>query len=710
MRKEDLKRPQKEDKLDLIKERIFLNLLLFLVLASNLKPQIPLNGFCNYSVDNSGTGYNILVDLTKPFEKIPRFVAFSELNGELTHFLIDKDATVTQKKRQFTPFNVAKAISSKFLTGGNSKIFFITEKANHAGLIYFDDNGIYTGFLIETLESTPENISEGIVFKNKESVFLLSGVGYNGLTLLTPRDNGFTKKNILSGSAFSNAIFIDLNHNGFDDIAAYNLTAGNLEFYFNDGSGNFNLIRSIPGFSTVKNLIKVDFDKDGYNDFIITSGKNVTIFFGDPLTSYKKTITIELKQIIETIELADFNGDGNSDIAYFGLDRAAISIVLQKSPGLFFDEFKILKNGKYRNITTGQLNGSTFLASFTESGSLEIISKLNQIRDLKHLVFPGKPANLGVFNDESSQLPGIAYTDISEKSFNIILNNSKGIPEKFIRFQLQQHKKRFLVTGINSEQIAFIFYDFGDNAVELMRMNLKTLSINRNVYYLKGALREIKLGNNLTSGNAILNIICRSKQGLIFSKLEISTNNINEKSFQTEIQNSVYTVAGNFNDFFVWTSKKDSLVLKKVSFGLAGGSNQIISVATVLSQKLKCFTIPDIKSNTDAFISIEENKNNSLTFDKDKFSVKRNSSLIQPEFSKLKFPVHSGFEKLNSMFLLNTGEGLLYLIETNANNVIFNPAERLNNPGDFTVIETKSFGRAVYYINEANGIIEFKKF
>lgn len=705
-----MKRPQKEDILDLIKERVFLNLLFFLVLASNLKPQIPLNGFCNYSVDNSGKGYNILVDLTKPFEKNPRFVAFSELNGELTHFVIDKDAVVTQKNKQFTPFNVSKAISSKFLTDGNSKIFFITERANHAGLIFFDDSGSYTGFLIETLEGTPENISEGIVFKNKESVFLLSGVGYNGLTLLTPRDNGFTKKNILRGSAFSNAIFIDLNHNGLDDIVAYNLTGGNLEFYFNDGNGNFNLIRSISGFTTVKNLIKVDFDKDGYNDFILTSGKNVTIFFGDPLTSYKKIVTIELKQIIETIELADFNGDGNTDIAYFGLDRAAISIVLQKSPGLFFDEFKILKNGKYRNLTASLLHGSSLLASFTESGNLEIISKLNQVRDLNHLVFPGEPKNFGVFNYESSQLPGIAYTDISEKSFNIILNNNKGIPEKFIRFQLQQHKKRFLVTGIDSEHIAFIFYDFGDNSIELMRMNLKSLSINRNVYYLKGAIREIKYGGNLNSEITILNIICGTKQGLIFSKLEISKNNLNEKSFQTEIQNSVYTIAGNFNDFFVWTSKKDSLVLKKVSFGYAGRSNQIISIASVISQKLKCFTIPDIRSNTDALVSIEENKNNSLTFAENKFRVQRNSGLMQSDFSKLKLPVHSGFEKLNSMFLLNTGESLLYLIETNAKNVIFNPTVRLNNPGDFTIIETKSLGRAVYYINKTNGIIEFKKF
>ena len=123
---------------------------------------------------------------------------------------------------------------------------FSSRKNRLLGLINISENE--TPKIISKLEfdSFPDNINVGDVNNSGIQEFLVSGSGFDGISLIYQYKEELSESKVIGGSSFCFSTLIDLSNDGFYDIVACNLLERSLQFYYNDGEGNFNLIRSLP--------------------------------------------------------------------------------------------------------------------------------------------------------------------------------------------------------------------------------------------------------------------------------------------------------------------------------------------------------------------------------------------------------------------------------------------------------------------------------
>ena len=75
------------------------------------------------------------------------------------------------------------------------------------------------------------------MFLNMNYDFLISGNSFNGLSIVSNKNNKLTEKKITDKTVFKDAHFIDLNADGIDDIVALNSVNNKIHFFFRNNHG-----------------------------------------------------------------------------------------------------------------------------------------------------------------------------------------------------------------------------------------------------------------------------------------------------------------------------------------------------------------------------------------------------------------------------------------------------------------------------------------
>ena len=171
------------------------------------------------------------------------------------------------------------------------KSFAITSRKNRSfGIIKFSSTGKPSLVSQIKFNSYPENIS--IANNNSENYqeFLLSGNSFDGLSIVTLENNRLKEKQILEKQVFKNAQFIDLNSDGYEDIAALNSIENKLHLLFNNSRGDFKELRNLNIDEDVLSMNIFDINYDQFKDIIISTKSYIKIYFGDAIASFSKTI------------------------------------------------------------------------------------------------------------------------------------------------------------------------------------------------------------------------------------------------------------------------------------------------------------------------------------------------------------------------------------------------------------------------------------
>lgn len=128
----------------------------------------------------------------------------------------------------------------------------------------------------------------------------------------------------------------DFDADGDDDLAVTILSVGGVALFENTGPGaNFSLATTVLGVADPRDLVATDINSDGRPDFVVpdSSGGTVTVFANMGSFSFANFATINAGNDVRKIEVADIDGDCDSDIIAVNTNPPGNRVVVLRNLG-----------------------------------------------------------------------------------------------------------------------------------------------------------------------------------------------------------------------------------------------------------------------------------------------------------------------------------------------------------------------------------------
>jgi hypothetical protein len=196
--------------------------------------------------------------------------------------------------------------------------------------------------------------------------------------LLNSGDGSFAPRNDYSAGRGAGSLAIaDLNGDGKPDLATANYDAGSVSVLLNGGDGSFEAKRDYATGREPFQLAIGDVSGDGKPDLLTnTSAGNVSLFVnhGDGSFEPRRDYATGVGSA-DLLTLADLNGDGKRDLAFWGEESApSVSVWLNKGDGSFRHEDLRTCWPCFGTSSLGWV-GAIAIADLNGDGKLDLVSR-----------------------------------------------------------------------------------------------------------------------------------------------------------------------------------------------------------------------------------------------------------------------------------------------------------------------------------------------
>jgi len=486
-----MKKPCREEKPVLKKEPVRFSLfIIFILFYQEVYPQVPINGFCRYNYFKADTGYTNFLLVNYNNDAYSDFILFNPAKKDiLTLDGSNKGDFKKQKKYSLAnEFTFIKPFSSR----PSSPYIFTNRIKRKVGLIEFNDKGKPIFGKLLNFDSYPENISIADIDNDYKNEVLISGGAFNGISLIYRDSKKIIEKNILKGTSFSQAAFIDLNNDGYEDIAGYNLFNLSFDFYYNNSLGEFRKVRSVNFLDKIINLHPFDINLDSYEDLIFSSGMSIYIWYGDFRASYENTKKITTNYKPDKFIYGDFNKDGLIDFAYLNREHSLVSVIFAKNEFDYYSEIIYLQQSGLTDISPYHSRFINGIAALSIYGSLHTITNLSSFADVVNISVGAKPDAITFFDNKNNGITDLCFIDNYDKKLKFITRNNAGIPEFFYSFQLNENHGKIISENLDPGEKNYICFSYGKKLIEIVRIDFPGSRSNKTVLYSPGAIFDLK--------------------------------------------------------------------------------------------------------------------------------------------------------------------------------------------------------------------------
>ncbi|MBT8380620.1 MAG: VCBS repeat-containing protein [Ignavibacteria bacterium] len=633
---EDIKKRLKEGKAALKKgKRNNILLFLFLLLTQTINSQIPINGFCIRDSYQIPAGYEKILSVDLNRDKNDEFIVYSPSLKKIGIVVLEKNNII-----DLIEFKVEYEFSQiKYLndTNSNSNKFICVSRKNRLIAEYeFSLNSPPELKSRITFDSYPENIFIGNVNSDNVVEALVSGVGFDGLSILVRKEGRLAENKIISGESFSHAVFADLSNDGFADVAAFNVLDNSAHFFYNDTQSKFNLVRSSRSNENFESLNAVDLNNDKIQDLVYNYGTTLNVSFGDFQSAYDKKKLYQLKNKPHAQQFGDYNNDKFLDLAYISSETGNINLLFGKNGGNFYPEITYTNIPNTSSITSFTQKDQQNLIILSKEGFVTTISSFKDNFISSSLIPAVNAGTVKKFDLYNDGMFDISFIDNSDFSFRIITRNKKGVPENFYLYKLDESHKAIAVDDILNERKTFYCYSKEKQLIEFLKINFKDNSINHKGLYSPGKIKDLVLQR---VDSSLVNIYLLYTKGnkLFLGKFEHRELSLTFKEYPFIDRDVI--CAELFVDkeikAYYWKQKLKSVFLNEVIIktgpdiykGIAGFSiGDSIKISLAASNQLfnkKPWLISLIKNNNETLlISFTENGYKVLQPLKEEFGIK----------------------------------------------------------------------------------------
>lgn len=617
-------------------------ILLFLFYSSLSFCQIPINGFCfqkkyalpkNYErvipADLNSDGNDELILYSTVLKSIGIFAGMPGDSLELIEFKLNSEISQLKKLKD--------------KTGSNNLFAAVERRLRKISLIYISIDSLSEKKEEIEFDSYPENIFTGDIDFNGNEEILVSGSGFDGLSILYREGDAIGETKIITGTSFSEAILIDLNDDTYLDVVAFNVLENSLQFFMNNTNGILRLSRSIEYTESISLLQSLDLNKDGFQDIVYAVGNRIEILSGDALAKYNEKTSFQIGNKPAKIHSGDFNGDKIFDLA-FCISKEKLSILFGKKGLQFYEQVPYLKNSFLTTFTRFSKGLRNNIACILESGELVIISSEAEPVNNMKTTLAIQAGAVQQFDYANDGIPDISFIDEYDKSLKIFLNTQAGLPSSLYTFPLADDHKEILVDEFFSFRKFFYCYTKGAPLLEVFRYNFDKKRLNRKQLYAPGEILDVAL-QRIDSTFVNIFLIYNKQSKLYLGKFENRDQSITFREYPF-IDRNVSSAQLFIEDepvVYYWRSKEDTLQFK--SAHIKSGPNEyrtLFEISKTDATVVNLFGADNYSNEYPAVVSIVQNETEKylLVVAGEKFSI--TNQLFRSEDGK-KIEFGSGF-------------------------------------------------------------------
>ncbi len=539
-------------------------LFLFFFLPFEVLPQIPINGFCKLNLYQFSPGYSKIFSLNYNSDSYSDLILYDPSLKKMAAISGEKNERFAKEEYFDFPFHISNLAPIREKNNEIKKYAFTSRKNLTAGICEFSSDGKPRVTHQLNFKSYPEKLSTADIDGDFHQEILLSGSAFEGLSILNFEGKNLNERIVKSKGSYSQAIFINLSNDGFPDIAAINLLNNSLEFLFNDGRGNFKVVRTMNFYNKVRNLHSFDMDLDSYHDLVFLEGNKLKIMYGDFQSSYSKQIEIETKYPPNDFIIGDFNKDGKIDFAYLNTDVSIVSVVFAESDYKFFAEIPILYKEGIKNIIPFYSKFIDGLAIISDDGALLTNTMLSSMSPNIDISLSIKPTVISNFDANSDAINDICFIDSFNRSLKLVVRSNAGIPSTYFSIPLRGNHNKIEVKNFSKQSTTFFCYSESKKLVEVIEVEFNTGKITRSEFYTARPIADVKPVLNDHRMVFVSSLLNNRLTLEIFEKEEswklLTDYNISEKAISADLS----TLKG--VKLFFWNQIGDSIKLFKKTF------------------------------------------------------------------------------------------------------------------------------------------------
>jgi len=579
-------------------ESSIINLLfLFFFLSSVIFPQIPINGFCKLNSYHFSPGYSKIFSLNYNNDSYSDLILYNPSSKELSVVSGKKNESFGLEKKIDFPFQISNLVPIREKNNEIKKYAFTSRKNLTAGIFDFSSKGKPRVTNVLTFKYYPDRLSIADIDGDFHQEILLSGSAFDGLSILSFDKKNLREKKINTKGSHSDAIFIDLSNDGLPDIVSINLLNNSLEFFFNDGRGNFKIVRTIKLSQKTGNLHSFDMNLDSYQDLIFVEGDKLKIMYGDFASSYSQQVEIKTKYLPSDFIIGDFNKDGRIDLAYLSSDASIVSVIYAETDFTFFHEIPILHRNGMKNIIPFYSKFIDGLAIISEDGALTTVTRLAALSSGQDLSLSIRPIAISYFDANSNAINDFCFIDSFGSSLKLIIRSNAGLPSTYYSIPLRSAHDNVEIINYSKESTTFFCFSSNKRLVEVIEVEFDTGEIYRSEFYTARPIMKLKpVLSNIKK--AVVSSLVNSKLTIEIFEEEESWKLLTDYSISENVISAELSAFKGVKLFF-WKQDNDSIKLFEKTFLPE-------ELKTDLILKVKMKNISKLLTMADDFFNLEK--------------------------------------------------------------------------------------------------------
>ena len=417
---------------------------------------------------------------------------------------------------------------------------FLSRSERLAGLASFTNSGTLQLLNTKKFPSYPSNISTGDIDLDGKNEALISGPMFDGLSILNHENLKLREKKIISKNSYSNAEFIDVNLDGYPDIAAIDLVQNSLKIFLNNREGKFVFSKTLSYPEKINALKICDINNDRLSDIAFIKNYEVEILLGDSLSSFENKMTFEFSYKPAGYEIADINNDKISDLIIHTKENDRVELYFRTEENNFPHPIVLLKNKNINSIKILTRGRTKKLAALSSKGELYVIGKATGAHNKFNFASGFSPK---LFT-QSNKTNFIIYGDKNgQPTLNILSGNSAQRFQNFHSIPLLNFYTNFVAEDIGKG--LYNLYLFSKKSLEMITFSEFNFSIERKSFIPYAPPIDIRLINDNQIESKFVHILFNKNGQLGIENVEIQNENIISQGIDIIDSNAVGAIISN---------------------------------------------------------------------------------------------------------------------------------------------------------------------